>query len=98
MEPDKIVYRVSTYEKGLLQLRAKNCSMSMSAYSRQAILGHKIRENVTRKQMKIYKKLIRCQGELVELAKDTRKDCPELSQKYRELAELLKGEVMDFRK
>jgi len=97
MEQAKIEFKVSVIEKGLLQLRAKNCGMTMSEYSRRAILGHRIRENLTRKQMKVYKKLFRCQREFVQLAQDKRGDRTELAQKYRELAGLFKEKVLGFK-
>jgi len=97
MEQAKITFSVSLIEKGLLQLRAKNCGMTMSEYSRRAILGHKIRENLTRKQMKVYKKLFRCQREFVQLAQDNLVERPELSKKYGEMAGLFKEKVLGFK-
>lgn len=97
MEQAKITFSISAQEKRLLQLRAKNCGMTMSEFSRRAIMGQKIRENLTRKQMKVYKRLFRCQREFVQLARDNQGDRPELSQKFREMAALFKEKVLGFR-
>src|SRR5690606_13320032 len=97
MEWVKITYRVSLNEKRLLQLRAKNCGLSLSAYSRQAVLGQKIRENLTGSELKAYKRLFRCQRAFVRLARDRGPDHPELAQAFGEMAALINEGIMDFK-
>src|SRR5690606_35106111 len=97
MEQAKITFSVSLIGKGLLQLRAKTCGMTMSEYSRRASLRHQVREHLTRKLMQVYKKLFRCQRAFVQLAQDNLVERPRLPKEYGEMAGLFKEKVLGFK-
>lgn len=92
-----IIFRVSDLEKGVIELKAEETGLSVSAYCRKTALGKKIGFKLTSEEIEIYRELHKYQSDLTRISNFFKVQDPGLANLTRATAEEIKKHLEKFK-
>ena len=92
-----IKFRVTPLEKAVIQKKADNSGLKVSAYCRNTSLGRKIGYRLTEEELEAYRDLSKFRADFIRLANFFRTKNPELEKQIQETSKLLNEHLNNFR-